>query len=50
MLEAKMHQAPIIASDCAFSHEILDGYHKVEFFDPFDPFDLERYLKRHITK
>jgi glycosyltransferase involved in cell wall biosynthesis len=50
MLEAKMHQAPIIASDCAFSHEILDGYDKVEFFDPFDPFDLERYLKRRITK
>jgi glycosyltransferase involved in cell wall biosynthesis len=34
MLEAKIHKSPIIASDCAFSHEILDGYEKVEFFDP----------------
>jgi glycosyltransferase involved in cell wall biosynthesis len=36
MLEAKMHESPILASDCAFSHEILDGYDKAEFFDPFD--------------
>jgi len=35
LLEAKMHGSPIIASDCDFSHEILDGYDKVEFFNPF---------------
>lgn len=35
MLEAKMHGSPILASDCAFSHEILDGYDKVKFFNPF---------------
>jgi glycosyltransferase involved in cell wall biosynthesis len=33
LLEAKMHKAPILASDSAFSHEILDGYDKVEYFD-----------------
>lgn len=36
MLEAKMHQSPILASDCAFSHEILMGYDKVKFFDPIN--------------
>lgn len=36
MLEAKMHQTPVLASDCAFSHEILDGYENVKFFNPFD--------------
>lgn len=36
LLEAKMHHTPILASDCDFSHEILDDYDKVEFFDPFN--------------
>ena len=36
MLEAKMHGTPILASNCAFSHEILDGYDDVKFFDAFD--------------
>lgn len=40
MLEAKMHKSPILASDCAFSHEILDGYDKVDFFNPFDANEL----------
>jgi glycosyltransferase involved in cell wall biosynthesis len=35
MLEAKMHGSPILASDCAFSHEILDGYDRAKFFNPF---------------
>ena len=43
LLEAKMHGTPIIASDCAFSKEILDGYDKVEFFDPFNSNEL--YIK-----
>jgi len=43
LLEAKMHGTPIIASDCAFSKEILDGYEKVEFFDPFNSNEL--YIK-----
>ena len=40
MLEAKMHESPILASECAFSHEILDEYKKVDFFDPFDSDEL----------
>jgi glycosyltransferase involved in cell wall biosynthesis len=36
MLEAKMHNGIICASDFPFSHEILDGYKNVYFFNPFD--------------
>jgi len=49
MLEAKMHGCPILASDCTFSHEILDGYEKVKFFDPFDVNGLATYML-HIIK
>ena len=44
LLEAKMHGSPILASDCTFSHEILEGYEKVEFFDPFDSEDLSHKI------
>lgn len=49
MLEARMHGSPIIASDCAFSHEILDGYDKVCFFDPFDVDKLSELIKFWIN-
>lgn len=45
LLEAKMHWTPIIASDSAFSHEILDGYDKVEFFESFDYRHLSSKMK-----
>jgi glycosyltransferase involved in cell wall biosynthesis len=32
MLEAKLHGTPVIASDCSFSHEILDEYEGARFF------------------
>ena len=33
LLEAKLTGAPVIASDCPFSREILNGYEKASFFD-----------------
>lgn len=48
MLEAKMHLSPIIASDCAFSHEILDGYEKADFFDPYNSHQLSEYMERYL--
>jgi len=33
LLEAKIHRSIILASDSLFSHEILDGYEYVHFFD-----------------
>lgn len=52
LLEAKMHETPIIASDCAFAHEILDGYEKVFYFNPFTTDCLVDIIKsyRKITK
>lgn len=40
MLEAKLHQTPILASDMPFSHEALDNYEKSYFFNPFNCNDL----------
>ena len=36
LLEAKKSGATIITSDTPFSHEILDKYNKVIYFNPFD--------------
>lgn len=48
LLEAKMHETPIIASDCAFSKEILYGYEKVKLIDPFDAEDLAANIKNSV--
>jgi len=40
LLEAKLHKAPIIASNTAFSREILGDYENVWFFEPFDADEL----------
>lgn len=48
MLEAKMHHTPIIASDCAFSHEILDDYDKANFFDPHNATSLAILLANEM--
>lgn len=36
LLEARLTGCPVIASDCPFSHEILDGYKKADFFSLMD--------------
>ncbi|MEH7526136.1 glycosyltransferase [Bacillus sp. JJ1503] len=48
LTEAKLHNTPIIVSDCAFSHEILDGYAKVNYFDPFNSKQLADELLQFI--
>lgn len=50
LLEAKMHNCPIIASDCAFSHEILDDYDNVLFFNPHDSDDLKSKIEMYVSK
>jgi len=40
LLEAMLHKTPIITSDTLFSHEILDDYENVWFFEPFDADEL----------
>lgn len=49
LLEARMHESPILASNCAFSHEILDDYNRVEFFNPFNTEELFNKMKLFIV-
>lgn len=49
LLEARTHGTPIIASDCEFSREILNGYDKANFFDPFDDILLAKLLENAIN-
>lgn len=49
LLEAKMCGTVILASDCPFSHEILDGYDNAYFFDPFNKVELIELMKKVIN-
>lgn len=44
LIEAKMHGAPIIVSDCSFSHEILNNYENAYFFNPFKVNELSSLM------
>lgn len=48
LLEARMHKSPILASECPFSHEILDGYEAAKYFNPLDFKELSRLVKTEI--
>lgn len=45
LLEAKTSNSPILASDCSFCHEILDGYDNVCFFPPSQPEILAGFME-----
>lgn len=49
LLEAKMHESPILASNCAFSKEILSDYRSVKFFDPFNEKELTELMISEIN-
>lgn len=44
LLEAKCVGCPIIVADCDYSHEILDGYDRVRYFNPNSPSELKDRL------
>ena len=48
LLEARTIGCPVIASNCAFSKEIIDGYDKGCFFDPFDCLELADQMKKYL--
>ena len=48
LAEARALGGRIIASDCPFSREILDGYGRVSFFDPFDPVKLADVMEEAL--
>lgn len=49
LLEARMSKSPILASNCAFAQELLAGYDKALFFDPFDEMELAELILQ-VTK
>lgn len=48
--EARLHNTLILASNYAFSHEVLDGYNKVDFFNAFDIEDLGNKMEKFIQE
>lgn len=49
MAEARKVGTIVLASDCPFSHEVLEGYENAYFFDPFKPTELAALMERVIT-
>ena len=47
--EARQLEAPILASDTPFCHEVLTEYHQVNYFDPFHPEELARLMEQAIN-
>lgn len=54
LAEARRLGTVVLASDCPFSREVLDGYENAYFFDPFEPEQLKELMKQvamgQITK
>ncbi len=46
MAEARLMGTIVLASDCPFSHEVLEGYENAYFFDPFSPAELAELMKQ----
>lgn len=49
LAEARMMGSIILASDCPFSREVLEGYENAYLFDPFKPEQLTNLMKQVIT-
>lgn len=50
LLEAMYSGSPILASDCNFSHEILDNYRKAQFFNPSNAKILADFMQDFINQ
>lgn len=50
LLEAKLHNGIILASNCHFSREALKDYPRVEFFNPFEVDELAKLMKDKIFR
>lgn len=46
LVEARAAETIILASDCPFSHELLDDYKNAYFFDPFDAKGLCNLMRK----
>ncbi len=50
LLEARLFNGPIIASDRPYAREILEGYSNADFFDPFSSDDLADKMKKYLEE
>lgn len=50
LAEARQFEAPILASDCPFCHEVLEGYPQSHYFDPFHPEQLAALMQQSIEE
>lgn len=50
LLEAKMHETPIIVADCAYSREILNEWKRADYFQYSYPEQLTELLKKYLSK
>lgn len=48
LVEARAAGTWVIASDCAFSHEVLDDYPNKDYFNPFDELELTKKMESII--
>lgn len=49
LAEARKVGTIVLASDCPFSHEVLEGYENAYFFDPFKAEELAALMEHVIT-
>ncbi|MGB4408170.1 MAG: glycosyltransferase [Sphaerochaeta sp.] len=50
LVEARMHNTPMLVADCQYSKEITDGKDNISYFDPLDSSELVRLMKGSICK
>lgn len=50
LLEARLSNAIILASDTEFSREVLEGYKKAYYFNPFNEVELKELIKKIMNK
>lgn len=49
MLEARLMNSIVLASNCPFSTEVLENYENAFFFDPFKPSELAQLMKKVVS-
>lgn len=50
LVEARMHNTPILVADCQYSKEITKDQENITYFDPFDSSELVKLMKSLICK
>lgn len=49
LAEARQMKTLVLASDCPFSHEVLEGYNNAYYFNPFSPAELADLMEKVIV-